>query len=406
MALDNAIKTQFTAGVLLISIDGGADSDTTTIADATSQALVSSATASPTGDGQPSANANSSDNNHSEPESADNWIVVKVVFKREPIEEGASSLLARHSNAPQSTAPQSSASQSALPESSQPPNWAPLSHKPIYPGEPGYGIYKSRVVFESNPVPAELKYCNSNFGTTLSALDKFLLWRNKQVNKLQDGGLRSAPRLIVLDEGEPCMPLHDLDKYTTTLWRAGGSNLGKTLTVGMPNSFVMIRIACPANIEMGRGRFHAYFEALFNLLREYPHNFSVEIVDKAIRDVEEPNEEHMLLIHFMEALEVFYQTGALPDCATKPFRFRGKRHRVGEEVKEDGTVVHYLEREVQAAIKFLPWISEDHAREFYNSVIQNPAQTSSLEPNQTRQNSTGLLPQEEIIPAASLFRTV
>lgn len=172
----------------------------------------------------------------------------------------------------------------------------------------------------------------------------------------------------------------------------------------MPNSFVIIRICCPANVETGNGRFRAYIKALFNLLREFPHNFSVEVEDKAIREVESPNEEHELLIRFINSLEVFYRTGSLPDCETKPFRYRGKKHKVGQDFDEDGNPVNHLEREVQAAVKFLPWISEDYARQFYTKVLQDPDHSGSLELDQTCQNPMGLMPQENIRPAVSLER--
>lgn len=117
-------------------------------------------------------------------------------------------------NAGRDTPEQGRVEPSAVSGSTQRPEWAPLSHKPIYPGEPGYKAYKSRVVFESEPVQADLRYSNTSFGRTITALDKFLLWRKKQVDKLNDGGLRSAPRIIILDESEPCMPLYDLDKVS------------------------------------------------------------------------------------------------------------------------------------------------------------------------------------------------
>ncbi|KAJ4301330.1 hypothetical protein N0V90_003422 [Kalmusia sp. IMI 367209] len=159
------------------------------------------------------------------------------------------------------------------------PKWFPISHNPIYLYEPGHGRFKSRLVFEADPVPSEQHYIEVALSNDrMSALQKFKCWRDKM--KLKDGDVRRGERLIILNEHEFCGSRHEIALYADTI-----KSLDSWHKRMMPDSLIIIRLTIPANKYTAAGRFRGLTDALLYVLEKYPFHFSVELENMDILDM-------------------------------------------------------------------------------------------------------------------------
>lgn len=215
---------------------------------------------------------------------------------------------------------QAPSEQLQVPQPAAAPKYQPISHEPILLGEIGYGLFKSRLVFEADPCPPEklfggldyenFEYTNVKEGTNrikadgtkskkkytgsgaemnvdtvfqrMSASEKLTLWRNNgTISKLKDGEIRRNERLIVLLEHEPCGP-----KVEASRWADKVKHLEHVLKKNLPDSHITLRTFISASDFVGDGRFRPYINVLLDLLRKYPHHFCVELEDQSIMDAD------------------------------------------------------------------------------------------------------------------------
>ncbi|KAL1595916.1 hypothetical protein SLS60_009606 [Paraconiothyrium brasiliense] len=283
------------------------------------------------------------------------------------------------------------------------PGWAPLSHKPIYSDEPGHGRFKSRIVFEADPVPQEQYYAETTYGiatsSRISALEKLKEWRQNFGGKMKDGQLRKAERLVVLNEHEPSMARNDLSRYTDSL-----KTLDKWLAQFMPDSFVVVKTTIPANAHTKAGRFVGYIEALRQLMAKRPFHFSVELEDKSILTIENASDAHLAsAINFVHSVEFFRAHGHLTAGNQKPFSTMKSKKKPNKNTP--GSI--NPEREAKNVTAFLPWIPESFARKHYVDCAAFPDQDlGPLEFEQTGTNPVTLMPQEVIGHIASMDKSL
>ena len=270
--------------------------------------------------------------------------------------------------------------------------WAPYSHKPIYLGEPGHGVYKSRVVFEADFIPLDQRYDYGMPKGRMTALEKFQTWRDKEVAKLKDGSLRQVERLVILNEG---LQIHYLStsqlvQYSEKLARLGRMFLPKF----MPDSFIVFRFAFPPANRIATTWFGGFIEALSKLIEQFPYHFSVEVQG----DVDSIRGVNRVVDAFVSDLAFFHQHGNIP-------RLDGIAFKSMKQKKKHDKRTIVVEREARAAAAFLPWISEGFAREYYEKVSANPDQDfGPLELDQTKMSPTALMSQEDISITAPMNR--
>jgi len=225
------------------------------------------------------------------------------------------------------------------------PKYAPVSHVPIHPDDPGHcrGL-KSRIIFEADPCPSQYSYSplvgdrdNPGF-YRMSALEKFRDWRNKgKISKLKDGELRRNERHVILKEHDPCGPLGEVERWSDNL-----KNLEKWMKRLMPDSFVEIHTIIPINKHMAIGRFRNYIETLKYLLTTYPYHFAVTIEDDSIlqadisqfypRGDELPYDENKLRQQLSMA-RVYQLKGLTEEMEWSAAEFSAETHRQTKEVE-------------------------------------------------------------------------
>ncbi|KAL5401745.1 hypothetical protein PMIN06_011260 [Paraphaeosphaeria minitans] len=286
------------------------------------------------------------------------------------------------------------------------PSFTPFSHKPIYLNEPGHGQFKSRLVFEADGIPhdqlyEELVHTNNR----MTALQKLKVWRQTLGGKSKDGQVRKAKRLVILNEGVPSMARNELSLYTDTL-----KGLGSWMKHFMPDSFIVIKTAIPANSHTVLGRFRAYMDALFQLLERFPFHFSVQIEDKSILAMritdntqDSVPEELAFACNFVNSVEFFRQHGHFWAGDQKPFLSLKPAKKRNKTI--DGSFDP--DREAKIVADWLPWIPEQYARDFYAACIAyHNMDLGHLECTNPGLNPEALTPQESVDFVASMNRSL
>ncbi|KAF1948203.1 hypothetical protein CC80DRAFT_511462 [Byssothecium circinans] len=161
------------------------------------------------------------------------------------------------------------------------PAYHPVRHERILRGDFGHGYLKSRLIFEADSCPPELRYIETTppgYKPRLSATDKFSKWRQDgPISKIEDGTLRRNARLIYLFEHEPCGPSGE-----PSAWAGKLESMMGWVKKLMPDSYVVVRTLIPANAALASGQYRLYLEALRKLVTQWPYHFLVQFEDDKI----------------------------------------------------------------------------------------------------------------------------
>ncbi|KAF2790421.1 hypothetical protein K505DRAFT_364726 [Melanomma pulvis-pyrius CBS 109.77] len=202
-------------------------------------------------------------------------------------------------------------------------DFAPLEQKTIEPGEEGYGTFLEEVQFECQPCPDEFRMFDTynvdyegfkwtkieamerkklldgsksrkfhrHAGHVLkggvferhSAAKKYNEWRTSIIGdrKRFPGEYAKAPRRIKLIEHEPCGPKGEASK-----WAANINTLKNMLKLGCRGSHITLVVIVAGNQSAAEGICNEWYDAILNLLKEFPENFAVEIENESVSGVD------------------------------------------------------------------------------------------------------------------------
>jgi hypothetical protein len=199
----------------------------------------------------------------------------------------------------------------------EPFEYEPVEYVLFQEGDPEYGSYHARVVFECAPCREDLKYSDETLdgaswefseedqprikldGTEsrkkhrhsgyhlvkgspqrLSAAEKYLLWRTRTLRQASKEDARK-PCAVTLLEYEPCGQQSE-PGYCAEKIKA----LRQIFRVLARGSHITVVLSCTANPSLVKGRYTQWYQAILDLVNDWPSQVTIRIDDDSILAVD------------------------------------------------------------------------------------------------------------------------
>lgn len=218
----------------------------------------------------------------------------------------------------------------------------PIEHHVFAEGEEHFGKYHSQTTFECDPCPEEFKYSkidlhnDDNLEHTKanerkiridgqvskkkhrwagvhvingiferrSAAHKYMEWRRITLRKVDKVNAKK-PRLITLIEREPCGMVGEAGK-----WAGNIRSLKEMLRVLAPGSHITMVVDAKPSEWASVGYYDEWYQAILDMLRDWPKNFDVKIEDDSILNTVGDGEQFCR--KFVKDVNHLHEHGSLP----------------------------------------------------------------------------------------------